>query len=222
MIEKNLHIIWLGNKDSMPKEVDENIKFFNSEGYNTRLWDEQRLDAEDIMTFAEQSRIINNNEHARFTYAKIADICRYRILSEYGGIYLDADTVVVKSFNELLHKSAFIVGRSKDGLISNGVIIAKQGNYILRQLNIIINSMPQQVLYGNNAWKITGPKLLTKVVEIYEEYSRNITVLPVEAFYPIHHDEAHSGKLDLSKPEKFCTENTYCWTYWNGGTQKKK
>ena len=54
-------------------------------------------------------------------WAFLSDYARLKILHEYGGIYLDTDVLVVKSFNELLSNASFW-GKDINGFVEPVVI----------------------------------------------------------------------------------------------------
>lgn len=60
-----------------------------------------------------------------------ADVARLRILKEYGGIYLDLDTVCVRPFAPL-RGNRFVLGEEGDGEgLSNAVILSEPGHPFL-------------------------------------------------------------------------------------------
>ena len=85
----------------MPKAekscVERFAKFFPD--YKIIRWDERNFD-------------INYNEYVSQAYAAgkfsyVSDVCRLYALYNYGGVYLDADCKVLKSFDDLLDSEAF-------------------------------------------------------------------------------------------------------------------
>ena len=57
-------------------------------------------------------------------WAFVSDYVRFWALAREGGIYLDTDTEVLKSFDDLLEHKAFF-GQTKDGVTAAGVIGAE-------------------------------------------------------------------------------------------------
>ena len=60
-----------------------------------------------------------------------ADIIRIQLLLQYGGIYLDLDVIVLKSFDSLLHHDV-TMGAETPNLLGSGVILAKRNSTFLR------------------------------------------------------------------------------------------
>lgn len=99
-IPKIIHYCWFGGKpipDSLQKCIDSWEKL---EGYTIMRWDESNCS-------------FDENEFVRKTYAEkqlgfIGDYYRLKAVYEYGGIYLDTDVKVYKSFDPLLQHQAFL------------------------------------------------------------------------------------------------------------------
>ena len=85
----------------MPKTENKCVngwkKFFKD--YRIICWNESNFDI-DYNDYTKQA-------YDAGKYAYVADVCRLKALYEYGGIYLDADCKVRKSFDNLLNCHAF-------------------------------------------------------------------------------------------------------------------
>lgn len=99
-IPKILHYCWFG-KGEMPKTEAKCVKgwkkFFGD--YKVILWNEDNFDI-NINTYVKEA-------YSAKKFAYVADVARLYALYEYGGIYLDADCKVLKSFDNLLEHHAF-------------------------------------------------------------------------------------------------------------------
>lgn len=101
MIPKIIHVCWLSGDeypDSIKKCIDSWHKYLPD--YEIWLWDTKRFDVENTPW-------VKQAFEAR-KYAFAADYIRLFALYNYGGIYLDSDVVVYKSFNDLLELPYFI------------------------------------------------------------------------------------------------------------------
>jgi mannosyltransferase OCH1-like enzyme len=101
MIPKIIHYCWLGD-DNYSELV---LKCMNSwkdvlPDYEFILWDKAKFNIVDI-PWVEQSYNVKK-------YAFAADYIRFYALYHFGGIYLDSDVQVLKSFNNLLDNKSFI------------------------------------------------------------------------------------------------------------------
>jgi hypothetical protein len=100
MIPKIIHYCWFG-KGIMPQSQKECIKSWKKlmPDYKIIRWDESNFDINKFSAskFAYQEK----------KYALVSDVCRYNVLYEYGGIYLDTDVKVFKRFDEFLDANFF-------------------------------------------------------------------------------------------------------------------
>jgi hypothetical protein len=100
-IPKVLHYCWFGG--SRMSDFLENClrswREYNPE-YEIVLWNEDNYD------------VYKNNytrqAHAGGKFAFVADYARLDILHQYGGVYMDADVKIMKSFDRLLTNNAFM------------------------------------------------------------------------------------------------------------------
>ena len=124
-IPKIIHYCWFGGKpipESLQKCIDSWEKL---KGYTVMRWDESNC------SFSE-------NEFVKRTYQEkqlgfIGDYYRLKALYEYGGIYLDTDVKVCKSFDGLLKYPAFF-NFIFDCSVGSAIIGAQKGNSLIRKL----------------------------------------------------------------------------------------
>ena len=126
MIPKKIHYVWLGDADK-PTQV---VKCINS-------WKRYLPDYE-IIEWNQHNWDLNQNKFAlaafnekKFAYA--SDVIRLDVLNRFGGIYLDSDIMVNKSFDELLDRHAFW-GFMYDNAISTAVIASEPNNDFITRL----------------------------------------------------------------------------------------
>lgn len=119
MIPKIIHLCWLSG-DQYPALVNKCIESWkkNLPDYEIMLWDRNRFD---ITSVPWVKQAYDNKK-----YAFAADYIRFYALYNYGGIYLDSDVEVLKSFNDLLNRREFI-GEDAAGSIEAAVIGAEKG-----------------------------------------------------------------------------------------------
>lgn len=110
MIPKIIHLCWLSGDPYPPKIqfcIDSWKKYLPD--YEIMLWDTQRFDVNAI-------RWTKQAFEAK-KYAFAADYIRLYAVYNYGGIYLDSDVEVIRSFDELLHLPYFVgVESGADGV----------------------------------------------------------------------------------------------------------
>lgn len=101
MIPKIIHYCWLSG-DPYPEDIKKCIQSWKEilPDYEFWLWDTNRFNIE--------STLWTKQAFEKKKYAFAADYIRLYALYNYGGIYLDSDILVYKSFNDLLHLPYFI------------------------------------------------------------------------------------------------------------------
>lgn len=114
MIPKIIHYCWFGDSDLSPalKECIETWKTYMPD-YQIMCWDNSNC------SFSENEYV--KRAYAEKRWAYVSDYYRLKALSEYGGIYLDTDVRVRKSFDPLLSHKCF-VNFIYDCVIGGGVI----------------------------------------------------------------------------------------------------
>lgn len=101
MIPKIIHLCWLSG-DAFPADIQACLDTWKVHlpEYEIWLWDTNRFD---VNSTAWTKQAIKKRK-----YAFAADYIRLYALYNYGGIYLDSDVIVYKSFNDLLELPYFI------------------------------------------------------------------------------------------------------------------
>lgn len=119
MIPKRIHLCWLSG-DPYPQKIQKCIDSWKIHlpDYEIMLWDLKRFDITQV-PWVEQAFQAKK-------YAFAADYIRLYALYNYGGIYLDSDVEVLKSFDPLLHLPYF-VGAENAGTIEAAILGAEKG-----------------------------------------------------------------------------------------------
>ena len=101
MIPKIIHYCWLSG-DPFPESIQKCIDSWKTvlRDYEIRLWDTKRFDVGSLAWTSEA--------FAARKYAFAADYIRLYALYNYGGIYLDSDVLVYKTFDDLLDLPYFL------------------------------------------------------------------------------------------------------------------
>lgn len=101
MIPKIIHYCWFG-RNPLPKSAVKCInswkKFFPD--YEIREWNEDNFDV-NMMPFTQEA-------YAAKKYAFVSDVARFIVLEQYGGVYFDTDVEVIKPFDNILQRGAFM------------------------------------------------------------------------------------------------------------------
>lgn len=110
-IPKRIISMWIGPE--MPEKVKECVATHKLEGYE-HLW----IDNDTVDEFScEYLRDCISAEN----WGKASDYLRMAYLEKYGGIYLDADTTVLKTFDDVLDNELFVC-EERNYFIANGII----------------------------------------------------------------------------------------------------
>lgn len=137
MIPKIIHYCWFGGKE-IPADLQECIDSWSKlKGYTVMRWDESNCS-------------FDENEFVRKTYAEkklgfIGDYYRLKAIFEYGGIYLDTDVMVNKSFDKLLTNKMFL-NFIFDDSVGTAIIGAEPHHPLVRSLM----DMYDKTVFGHN------------------------------------------------------------------------
>lgn len=179
-MEKHIHQIWIG-KNKIPNNVIDTIKIkFISDypEFNYTIWDENLIEEyKNVFKLYPYYKLCSN-------YAGIADLIRLDILYNFGGLYIDADTIYTNNTlnfidyfttdkeiicsldpsNKCIYPNTFL------GCIKNSKIIEEIINDLIYDFNPYIPSCEN-----------TGPFLISKY------FSKNIDkihLIPTKLIYP--------------------------------------
>lgn len=129
MIPQIIHYCWFGGKPK-PKVIQQYINSWkkNLPDYDIIEWNESNFDYKKFKYTREA--------YYSKKFAFVSDVARLYALYNHGGIYLDTDILVLKSFDDLLDNVSFI-GYEADMLPGTGVIAAeKKSDWIKGFLNL--------------------------------------------------------------------------------------
>lgn len=187
MIPKIIHYSWLSG-DDYPLDIKKCIESWHKllPDYEFKLWDRNRFDI-DSVKWVKQAFDAEK-------YAFAADYIRLYALYTEGGIYLDSDVIVYKSFNDLLGLPYFI-GQDFVGAFEPAIIGAEKGlNWIKKVMDF----------YSNKDF-------------VNADGSLNIKNLPVVFFEQLY---PHYKFKRIFSPKGFCKDETifnlFPLKYFNG------
>ena len=120
MIPKKIHYCWLSN-DAMPEKLQRCIDSWKMKlpDYEIIKWD--------LKKFPLEKSIWVRQAYERKKYAFAADYIRLYALVTEGGIYLDSDVEVLKTFDDLLHLPFFICKENSPQGVEAATIGAEAG-----------------------------------------------------------------------------------------------
>lgn len=203
-IPKIIHYCWFGDN-----EPSETMKYYigtwrkHLSGYEIKEWNDENI--KDIKSPYLEIAIKNK------MWAFVADYVRFWALYNYGGIYLDTDVEVFKSFDKLLNRGFFIGLEMYSSGISLGTatIGASKKLPMLKEIIEMYDNHNPIRKNGYFDYFSTSPKMLVKFFKEkygynFEKfiYNKNITEFAPNCFvFPEIYFSAHKYSI---------TEYTYC------------
>ena len=120
MIPKIIHLCWLSG-DPYPEAIAQCLASWKEylPDYEVILWDKERFDI--------SSTLWTKQAFEAKKYAFAADYIRLYALYHFGGIYMDSDVLVYKSFDDLLNLPYFI-GEDYVGCFEPAIIGTEKHN----------------------------------------------------------------------------------------------
>lgn len=195
-IEKKIHLLWFGSgkKDNLIKKCENSIKNILQD-YEIKNWTEENFDI--------NSHSYTEDAYKNKKYAFVSDYARLKILYEEGGIYLDSDMYIIKSFDDFLSHD-LALGKEDGDFISAGMIACKPNNTYIKDLLDYYDSLKD---------RDTIPRIMTHVFEKnkdkYKNENMNIKIFEPKYFYPF--DANNIKKFNFKNAPK----ESYAVHMWN-------
>jgi mannosyltransferase OCH1-like enzyme len=199
-IPRIIHYCWLGGhapSEQMLRCIE--TWRVHHPAFQIRRWDESNLPDDPFIDRALQSG----------HWSRASNAVRLHALYEHGGIYLDTDVEVLRSFEPLRQFRCFLGFQYvPDGTsykpfemcVASGVMGARPKHPVVRQM---LEEIPRSI-EGPAAFEILGPQMATAVLiraglRAYSEKGvtiGDVTIFPRETFYPYFYKESfHPGVI---------------------------
>jgi len=180
-IPKIIHQLWIGSKPA-PITLMNTWKDKHPD-FEYIFWNEEEIKKRDFV-FKCQDKIDEIEE-----INGKADIMRWEILYEYGGVFLDADSICIEPIDdELMNKKCFAGWEQEEvrpGLIATGTMgFPKKHPLVKEAIKWILNNKVSQKKAKLMAWQSVGPGLLTRMYDTGEFV--DLHIFPSYTFLPIH------------------------------------
>ena len=214
LIPKVIHYCWFG-----PNPFSQTIRkcmatwHKHLSDYEFCLWNEDSCAA-----YAAAHNLPNPMEHpfvkGAYTarkYAFVADYVRFWALYHCGGVYLDTDMYVVKSFDDLLDAEFFCGWETAEGtadteverIVSCGALGACALGACAREILAKYDTLEFD---ENRLDKFIVPRIITPIILQYSETA----IYPYDYFYPLPYNERF-----VWRKMKYNTANTYAVHLWD-------
>jgi hypothetical protein len=210
-IPKKLHLIWVGDENKCPRAWIQTWRDMHP-AWEFKLWGNAELDG-----IAWRSKRQMDIFRVASHWEGVADLMRYEILCEHGGVFVDADSRCVRPLDDwLLDTRMFAVWESelhRPGLVANGYIGSMPQHPALRSIIRATSRMREKVWRRNwrefywkglrpafryeqmPPWKSVGPLFFTKMILPF--CPMDVTILPSVLFLPRHHMDTEDRQSSL-------------------------
>lgn len=216
MIPKKIHYCWFGGKplNKLGKKCLKSWKKFFPD-YEIVEWNESNFDLNCCRYVKEAAK--------EGKWAFVSDYVRFKILYAYGGIYFDTDVEVIKPFDDILERGAFM-GCENPDLDSTFAVNPGLGIAVAPGLGLykeVLEDYEKSSFYRDDGTlnlytvvqrvtDILGRHGLSNTMEIQQV--AGVTIYPAEYFCPIN---MRTGRLVI-------TENTHSIHRYAGSWVSRK
>lgn len=197
-IPKTIHYCWFGGKEK-PEIVKKCMESWKMQLHDYKIieWNENNFNIG-------LNSYVNEAYNSR-KYAFVSDYVRVYALYHYGGIYLDTDVEVNKSFNDLLYNHSFW-GFEQENFIATSTIGAEKGNSLIKEF--LDSYSDKRFINSDGTFNtLTNVASITKLLEdkglrSNGEYQE---IANLGVFYP----QTYFSPYDYINCRSFITEKTY-------------
>lgn len=195
-----IHYIWFGGGQKT-ELIERCIQSWREKlpGWEIKEWNENNFDIESC-TYMKQA-------YEKKKYAFASDYARFAILYEYGGVYLDTDVELLKSFPEEMLEDSGFAGVESNLKINSGLVFACEPRNELVKKILEFYQGEQFVLEDGTQNTVTVVDHVTKifeengfVIDGKEQLIKGVRIYPCEYFCA----------YDFVTREFSITDNTIC------------
>lgn len=200
MIPKIIHYCWFGPKP-YPKLVKKCVETWHCHlpDYEFMLWNESNSPMD--VPFVQEA-------YSAKKYAFVSDYVRFWALYNHGGLYLDTDMYVLKSFNDLLNNDNFFAWETpNEDYIGCCAIGSLPQSHFIKE---ILEFYQYQKFTLDKIDQFVVPHVVTPIFK-QSAISSNTVILPYDYFYPFPFDDRDNTTSFL----KYASSNTYAIHLWN-------
>ena len=198
-VPKIIHQLWIGDKPP-PLVVMSKVKNMNPD-FEYVFWNEEKLE-KDLVLPKGYLRKIKSHEAINGK----ADMYRYLILLQYGGVWVDADIIPIEPLDDFLLNTPFFCFENEIerlGLCANTILaFPKDHVYMQTLVDWILQNETREKQAKMESWNLVGPGLLTRAHNsLKHDPGTDVTVFPSYYFLPDH----HSGRKYLGHGKVYTT-----------------
>lgn len=200
-IPKRIYTIWIGPE--MPELIKKCIDTQKIDGYEHILIDNSNY---------YRCRYVDECVSAK-KWGKAADYLRMHYLQN-GGIFLDADTEVLKPFDDVLDNEMFVC-EEENKFIANGIVGVIPNHPMIKHYLEIVS---ENFIGSGDLVFQPGMYLWTELVK-YSKWSSNIRVYPSDWFLPYNHQSNVTNVTENTHTMHFYLKS---WLTHNNADNDKK
>ena len=215
MIPKIIHYCWFGSEK--PKKIKRCIESWkiNLPDYEIIEWNQDNFNVNELQ--------YSQDAYAAGKYAFVSDVARVKALVEYGGIYLDTDVIVYKSFDSILnHRCVF--GFEEGSFVATSFMASEPNHPIMKRF---YDNYKTSLFYDKdgNIIPVTNVIKLTQMLDEYglrrtnmlQKLEDDIIVYPQEYFSPYDYGNC----IHNNTPNTICEHLFYVsWMPWTVRVKK--
>lgn len=180
-IPKIIHQLWIGPK-ARPSKFMQTWKDKHPD-FEYIMWNEEEIKKRGLVL--ECISKINEIEEINGK----ADIIRWEILYQYGGLFVDADSICIEPINYLMDQNKPFCGYENEnvrqGLVATGTMAFSKNHPLTSgAISYIKSNKVSRAKTGKMAWRTVGPELLTKLLQT--KLYNDVMILPSYYFLPKH------------------------------------
>jgi mannosyltransferase OCH1-like enzyme len=179
MIPKIIHYVWIGGA-SKPLEVEQTLKQWHDKlpNYKIMEWNETNFPITEAPKYV-------TDAFAKQKWAFVSDYIRLWTLYKYGGIYLDTDVEVLRSFDGLLLNHSFI-GKESPNTMCTAVIGSEPQQEWIKSL---LDSYKERLFICQNGKFDETPNsvIIFKFLQMSNTENFGIKIFGQQTFSPINY-----------------------------------
>lgn len=210
-----IHYCWFGGNEK-PDNIKQYIDGWKKAlpEYEFMEWNESNFSLKEAPIYVKEAYQVRK-------YAFVSDYVRIKALKEYGGIYLDTDIEIVRTFEEVLANREMVLCFESDGSLETAFIACCKGNehitgfcdtYMSRHFIMEDGSYDMSVINEHFS------KYMEKVGVNLEDESFRLLDEGKIAVYP----REYFAAFDISNWHIKPTKNTYTIHHMNSSWSSKK
>lgn len=121
LMDKVIHYCWFG-RNPLTESAKRSILSWEqyAPGYEIRRWDERSFDYSSCRW--------SRDAYAAGMWAFVADYARFKVLYEYGGIYMDVGSELIRSIEPLMESVPFTAFEEQSLTATTGLIVAVESH----------------------------------------------------------------------------------------------